>query len=81
MGAEQKDSLSEDRQGWCPVYDLECPAGEAAADACDHRFKGDYNPLTSYRDADITHCALYRQDQQRDSAKQKQDGGEGAGND
>ena len=52
------------RKGFCPVYDIECPSGQEAAESCDSRFYGDYNPLTSLRDADIEYCALYRQEQQ-----------------
>ena len=60
MTGEQK---STDRADYCPVYDIECPAGSEAAEACEIRFRGDYNPLTSFRDADIEHCAIYRQEQ------------------
>jgi hypothetical protein len=49
-----------DEKGWCPVYDLACPRGTEAAESCDERFLGDYNPLTSFRDQDITYCAIYR---------------------
>ena len=58
---QNKDS--ETRQGYCPVYDIECPAGSDAAASCDLRFEADYNPLTSFRDADIEHCAIYRSQQ------------------
>jgi len=51
------------RSGWCPVYDIPCPQGEDAAASCEQRFQSDYNPLTTYRDADIEHCALYRREQ------------------
>ena len=54
---------SEKREGYCPVYDIECPAGSEAAASCDMRFKDDYNPLTRFRDADIEHCAIYRKEQ------------------
>lgn len=57
----------EERQGFCPVYDIECPSGPEAASDCDHRFTADYNPLTSFRDADIQHCAIYRREQGEDS--------------
>ena len=55
---------TDNRKGYCPVYDLVCPSGTEAAASCENRFSGDYNPLTSFRDADIEHCALYRQEQQ-----------------
>ncbi len=54
---------AEKREGYCPVYDLECPSGLEAAAACHNRFGADYNPLTSFRDADIEYCAIYRQEQ------------------
>ncbi len=54
---------AEKREGYCPVYDIECPAGLEAAAACELRFESDYNPLTSFRDADIEYCAIYRQEQ------------------
>jgi len=57
------------RKGHCPVYDIECPSGSEAAESCEMRFQGDYNPLTSFRDAEIEHCAIYRKDQ----ADQNQD--------
>ena len=47
----------------CPVYDMECPSGPDAAQACMARFQSDYNPLTSFRDAEIEHCAIYRMEQ------------------
>jgi len=52
------------QENYCPVYDIECPAGPEAAEACELRFQGDYNPLASFRDADIEHCAIYRKEQQ-----------------
>lgn len=54
---------SNSREGYCPVYDIECPSGSEAAASCENRFSGDYNPLTSFRDADIEHCALFRKEQ------------------
>ncbi|MCF6239029.1 MAG: hypothetical protein L3J79_09540 [Candidatus Marinimicrobia bacterium] len=54
---------TKERQGYCPVYDIECPAGSEAVTACEMRFEADYNPLTSFRDADIEHCAIYRKEQ------------------
>jgi len=61
MVSEQR---GEQRDGYCPVYDIECPAGSAAAESCELRFTGNYNPLTNLRDAEIEHCAIYRQKQQ-----------------
>jgi hypothetical protein len=58
------DGRSQIRKGFCPVYDIECPSGIEAAESCENRFHNDYNPLTSFRDADIEYCALYRQEQQ-----------------
>ena len=55
---------SEQRQGFCPVYDMECPSGLEAAQECQNRFNADYNPLTSFRDSEIEHCAIYRLEQQ-----------------
>jgi hypothetical protein len=63
MTTESKTPKPASREGWCPVYDLACPQGEDAATACENRFKGDYNPLTSFRDAEIEHCAIYRMEQ------------------
>ena len=60
--ASEADKTS--RRDYCPVYDIVCPAGSEAAASCELRFRGDYNPLTSFRDADIEHCAIYRQEQQ-----------------
>ena len=60
MNTEQKP---ESRKGYCPVYDIECPSGDEAAEQCEQRFAGDYNPLTSFRDAEIEHCAIYRKEQ------------------
>ncbi len=57
------DESAKKRQDHCPVYDIECPAGSEAATSCEARFEGDYNPLTSFRDADIEHCAIYRKEQ------------------
>lgn len=54
---------SNQRKGFCPVYDMECPSGAEAVSDCEKRFKSDYNPLTSFRDADIENCALYRLEQ------------------
>ncbi len=51
-------------KGFCPVYDVECPSGSDAADSCENRFTGDYNPLQNFRDAEIEHCALYRAERQ-----------------
>ncbi len=52
------------REHWCPVYDMACPGGHGAAAECQLRFDGDYNPLTTLRDAEIEHCAIYRMEQQ-----------------
>ncbi len=54
---------SNQRKGFCPVYDIECPSGSEAAADCENRFKSDYNPLTSFRDSEIEHCAIYRMEQ------------------
>ncbi len=54
---------SNQRKGFCPVYDIECPSGPEAASDCENRFKSDYNPLTSFRDSEIEHCAIYRMEQ------------------
>lgn len=62
------DPKQDDRKGYCPVYDLKCPAGQDASEACEMRFQGDYNPLTSFRDAEIEHCAIYRQEQAQETA-------------
>lgn len=59
-----KNEVADKRKNYCPVYDIECPDGAEAANACDNRFAGNYNPLTSFRDADIEHCAIYRKEQQ-----------------
>ncbi|MEA3287841.1 MAG: hypothetical protein U9Q77_10780 [Candidatus Marinimicrobia bacterium] len=63
-GSMTPDQKNEKRAGYCPVYDIECPGGSEAVAACELRFEGDYNPLTSFRDADIEHCAIYRKEQQ-----------------
>ena len=54
---------SNQRKGFCPVYDIECPSGPEAASACENRFLSDYNPLTSFRDSEIEHCAIFRMEQ------------------
>ncbi len=59
------------REGYCPVYDIECPSGSEAAQSCENRFSGDYNPLTSFRDADIEHCAIYRKEQEEQTQMDK----------
>ena len=64
---------SKGRKGYCPVYDIECPSGIDAAESCESRFQGDYNPLTNFRDADIEFCALYRQEQENENVEEKKD--------
>jgi len=61
--AVMTNKQSDQRKGYCPVYDMECPSGPEAAAECENRFKSDYNPLTSFRDSDIEHCAIYRMEQ------------------
>jgi len=61
---------SEQRKGFCPVYDIECPAGPDAAESCENRFRADYNPLTSFRDSEIEHCAIYRMQQKAELARE-----------
>ena len=63
MHDTRANESEKDRAGFCPVYDIECPSGDEAAASCEKRFQGDYNPLTSFRDADIEHCALFRKGQ------------------
>ncbi len=63
---------SDQRKGFCPVYDIMCPSGLEAAEACEIRFRADYNPLTSFRDSEIEHCAIYRMEQQ-EAASRKSD--------
>ncbi len=80
MGKKTDNPEKLDRRGWCPVFDLACPSGLEAAEACEHRFDGDYNPLTNYRDADISHCALYRQEQLKNEQNdESSNGGKGVG--
>jgi len=67
----KKNQTSARRDGFCPVYDIECPAGIEAANSCEMRFEGDYNPLTTFRDADIEHCAIYRKEQQEQATQGK----------
>ena len=71
------DQQTEDRTGYCPVYDIECPGGSEAAADCEMRFEGDYNPLTSFRDADIEHCAIYRREQQEQVESEPENSSEG----
>lgn len=61
---------SDSRKNFCPVYDIECPSGPDAAEACEGRFKADYNPLTSFRDSEIEHCAIYRMEQKEAAEKE-----------
>ncbi|NQT63087.1 MAG: hypothetical protein HQ556_09045 [Candidatus Marinimicrobia bacterium] len=61
---------SNQRKGFCPVYDIECPSGPEAATDCEDRFKSDYNPLTSFRDSEIEHCAIFRMEQKAALAKE-----------
>jgi len=61
---------SEPRKNFCPVYDIECPSGPDAAEACENRFRADYNPLTSFRDSEIEHCAIYRMEQKEAADKE-----------
>jgi hypothetical protein len=69
MNAESKSNT---RRGYCPVYDIECPSGDQAAEECEQRFRGDYNPLTSFRDAEIEHCAIYRKEQSENQTQTDQ---------
>lgn len=64
---------SEQRKGYCPVYNIECPTGPEAANECENRFKSDYNPLTSFRDSEIEHCAIYRMEQKAELEKNSDD--------
>lgn len=58
-----KLTYQNNREGFCPVYDMPCPGGAESAGACDFRFKADYNPLSNFRDAEIQHCAIYQAEQ------------------
>ncbi len=60
---------SNQRKGFCPVYDIECPSGPEAASDCENRFMSDYNPLTSFRDSEIEHCAIYRMERKAELEK------------
>jgi len=60
---------SEQRKNFCPVYDIECPSGPGAAAECENRFNADYNPLTSFRDSEIEHCAIFRKEQEEANTK------------
>ncbi|MCF7823997.1 MAG: hypothetical protein K9N35_07455 [Candidatus Marinimicrobia bacterium] len=62
------------REGYCPVYDIKCPEGLDAAESCNDRMGTDYNPITNFRDADIEHCAIYRQEQLSQQNQSKDSG-------
>ena len=43
----------------CPLFpDQPCPRGEKSAKQCEVRVRGDYDPMSDYRDYLLMNCAL-----------------------
>ncbi len=60
------------KEAMCPLFpDVKCPQGHDAADACQVRQHGDYDPMSDMRDYLYMNCAIQRANEQR-SNKQKQ---------
>ena len=45
----------------CPLFpDVPCPQGKEAADQCQVRFEGDYDPVKDFKDYLFMDCAIMR---------------------
>jgi hypothetical protein len=51
--------MQNSNQVMCPLFpDMPCPQGNESADACKVRLRGDYNPLSDFKDYLIMNCAI-----------------------
>ena len=53
--------MPEKKQAMCPLFDdVVCPQGKDAADACQVRVNGDYDPMNDFNDYVFMNCAIRR---------------------
>ena len=58
------------KQAMCPLFpDVVCPQGQEAADACQVRQNGDYDPVNDFRDYLYMNCAVQIAHRQSESEK------------
>jgi len=50
-------------ENYCPVMECECPQGKEAAQECQRRFYGDFNPLLNWNDMAIICCSYQRREE------------------
>jgi hypothetical protein len=57
-------------QALCPLFpDVVCPQGPDVADACHIRQKGDYDPMSDFRDYLYMNCAVNQANKQYQSRR------------
>jgi hypothetical protein len=53
--------MKEDQEQMCPLFpDMKCPRGKEAAEECEVRINGIYDPVADFKDFLVMHCALHR---------------------
>jgi hypothetical protein len=58
----------------CPLFsDVECPQGDNAAEACQVRLNGDYDPVAAGKDYLFMNCAIQRANEQKNHNEAKND--------
>jgi len=61
-----------DKKQFCPLFpDTPCPRGSEAAEECQVRVGGDYDPVRDFKDLLVMHCAIHRSQQAEDKQNTK----------
>ncbi len=61
--------MSEEKLQFCPLFpDMICPRGAEAAEACEVRVNGNFDPIMYFKDQLVLHCALQRSQQEMEKA-------------
>lgn len=61
--------MSEETVQYCPLFPgVICPRGAEAAEACEVRVNGNFDPVLYFKDHLVLHCALHRSQQEIEKA-------------
>lgn len=59
--------MPDKKEAMCPLFeDVVCPQGKDAADSCQVRMDGDYDPMNDLRDYLFMNCAVRRAREQEE---------------
>ena len=67
------EQMTASKEAMCPLFpDVVCPQGAEAAESCNVRLHGDYDPMMDFKDYAFMNCAIRR-------AREQEEGNTGTG--